>query len=397
MIPFQPTADDLLLVCREENDLYQTLKANGVPCRRLQEPEEAFATAPPRGALLLLADDYPEQPLEIRERWLELAKTKQLRLYLEFPASLPGVPSTSARKAGRLERGVISCDRFGPPFPAGTIVTVPGAHPIEAMASDPWLVLGVVAGFSRISFELAGAETRPLLFTLPESETMVATIGLSHFLRGRFAPAAAWQAIFSNLVHWLTRGRRQIQLEWQPRAAPAFGREETLPSEAGEEALSRAASWFYRARLFLPPGKEAAYRAARGDSRPLMAHWPEGNGSHGVLEGLTSAIDHRGKQGVRWWRRADCTGEVSGAMALAGLARGDGRWKETASRLGDWLYSGSILSQGERALPSSPCYGLLGWHDRAAYGIYTDGWEVYYGDDNARAVLGTIAAAGALG
>ncbi len=92
-----------------------------------------------------------------------------------------------------------------------------------------------------------------------------------------------------------------------------------------------------------------------------------------------------------------CAGEVAGALAVAGLAEHEKIWKDTAIRLVQWLYCRSMLSQADRANPGHPAYGLLGWHDRASYGIFVDGWGVYYGDDNARAVLGTIAAAGALG
>ncbi len=47
------------------------------------------------------------------------------------------------------------------------------------------------------------------------------------------------------------------------------------------------------------------------------------------------------------------------------------------------------MSLGARADPESPEYGLLAWDDEYGSGSY-------YGDDNARAILGLISAASAL-
>ena len=52
-------------------------------------------------------------------------------------------------------------------------------------------------------------------------------------------------------------------------------------------------------------------------------------------------------------------------------------------------YSFKEFRDGPRNDPASPTYGLLGW-------AYTHKW-VYYGDDNARSILGTILAAKVLG
>ena len=49
----------------------------------------------------------------------------------------------------------------------------------------------------------------------------------------------------------------------------------------------------------------------------------------------------------------------------------------------------SELSNDARANPESPEYGLIAWDDEYGAGSY-------YGDDNARAILGLISAASAL-
>lgn len=59
--------------------------------------------------------------------------------------------------------------------------------------------------------------------------------------------------------------------------------------------------------------------------------------------------------------------------------------RDMATRLNDFLYSKSALALGSRADPKSASFGLLGWS-------LPDSAGVYYGDDNARAILGTMAA-----
>jgi hypothetical protein len=41
--------------------------------------------------------------------------------------------------------------------------------------------------------------------------------------------------------------------------------------------------------------------------------------------------------------------------------------------------------------PQSPSYGLIGWNEASKYHDDKDGYDVYYGDDNARCLLGVLA------
>jgi hypothetical protein len=70
---------------------------------------------------------------------------------------------------------------------------------------------------------------------------------------------------------------------------------------------------------------------------------------------------------------------------LSGKAR-DG---QIAANLNDFIYTLSALAQGPRDDPDSPSYGLVGWGLPNSTGIY-------YADDNARSLLGTIGAAAVL-
>jgi len=83
-------------------------------------------------------------------------------------------------------------------------------------------------------------------------------------------------------------------------------------------------------------------------------------------------------------------------MALAAKALDRPLWADRATKVTDFLYTRSILSLGNRADPRHPAFGLFGWNDVALYHGPLDGYGVYYGSDNARGLLGVIAAAATL-
>ena len=109
-----------------------------------------------------------------------------------------------------------------------------------------------------------------------------------------------------------------------------------------------------------------------------------------MLEGASSFVHADGTQNWRYWLRSDCMGEASMAMALGGVLCQRGADKAVAAKLNDFIYFTSDLCRGPRADPASPSYGLIRWHLDDANG------GIYYGDDNARCMLGTMATAAVL-
>src|SRR5690606_3445012 len=57
------------------------------------------------------------------------------------------------------------------------------------------------------------------------------------------------------------------------------------------------------------------------------------------------------------------------------------------------------MATGDRNDPSHPAYGLFGWNESPEYvgPGSNDGYGVYYGDDNARVMLGMMLAGATLG
>jgi len=166
-----------------------------------------------------------------------------------------------------------------------------------------------------------------------------------------------------------------------------------LPEGADAEAVRRGAGWFTRAKRFVHPSREAEVMRLEHDLNDgtgpgPAADWPDGDGTCGMLEGAASTICPKGSQHFRYFRRNDCMGEATMALALGGAARD----RAVAANLCDYIYTLSTLAQGPRANPASPSYGLVAWFVSDDLNI-----GAYYGDDNARSLLGTLAASAVLG
>jgi len=381
----------LILACDETNDLHRALCACGCDVTRCDEPSAALDRCRRGDGLVLLADGYPAAPQQVDLAVLEAAADKGCRVYVEFPAALPGQALGAPREV-TVERGVVASDAFAPALEAGRILTIHGCRYVPAEAEHPYLVLARVAGFDRAVFGLP-AETHPVLFEA-SPHLLVATTKLSQFRTARYGPQDAWQAVWRWILRWA--GGEDVALTWTPSVRPTHGPAKPLAGDAEDRAVARGVRWFFQARLPVHPAwKDEAHRrlhaAHHAYPRPPQRDWPIGDGSLGLLEGPASQIHPDGRQAWRYLLRNDCMGEASMALALAGQLTGDAQAAATAANVNDFIYEHSVLAGGPRADPANPAYGLVGWHTR------DDAPGIYYGDDNARALLGTLAAAAALG
>jgi hypothetical protein len=387
----------LVFCCRPDNDLYRLLsRQRRLP--RYDTPESAIVSAPEGSGLLLLAEGYPAAQTHIDAGLLNQAVQKHLRLYVEYPDWLPD-RAVGAPVDAHWERAVVATSEFGASLPAKRILMLHNCRYLPVKAEDAPLVLARVAGYDTAVFGLP-SETHPLLFE-GDGGILVATTRLSRFVTGRSAPADAWAAVWKWILDQLEPGGSGHLLAWTPSVHPDYPRSGSLPVGAETRALRRGAEWYSKARMLVHPAWADKYdtEARKWPDRvgPMPSQsWPTGDGSLGLLEGFNSSISPGGTQPVRWWRRADCIGETVGALALAGAALKSPSLSHIAGNLGDWLYKHSILTAGKRADPQDPAFGLVGWNDVAHYYGDMDGYGVYYGDDQARSMLGMMMAASAL-
>src|SRR5205823_6541322 len=84
-------ANPLVFCCHAHNDLYALLRSKGEMCDRFDDPLTALDHTPGDGALLILAEQYPEMPVAIPAEFFGRVKSKGVRLYVEFPDAVPGL------------------------------------------------------------------------------------------------------------------------------------------------------------------------------------------------------------------------------------------------------------------------------------------------------------------
>jgi hypothetical protein len=384
---------ELMLVCGRENDLFQMLVDSRIPCVSCHTPIMAVQRAAPGAGVLVLADGYPTWRWPITEDVLALAKEKRIHIYVEYPQSVPGLTLGEPR-AAKWERAVVASERFGAALGPGRILAIHACRFLPCAAQAPDIAMARVAGFDTAVYGLPEKDVFPILLELPGQNLMVATTRLSQYLTSRLAPFEDWKVIWTTILNWAQPGALDHEPWWNvPLVRPSYAKHESLPEAVEQQAFERGAEWFDKGRLFIHADWESSRdEAAQFEDRVCpfpKPNWPVGDGSLGMLEGYNAAVQLDGSQPLRWWLRNDCMGEAAMPLALWSRLTGNPRGQQVATNLLDFVYRTSSLAQGPRADPTSPSYGLVGWSTPQNEGVY-------YGDDNARAILGTMAAAALL-
>lgn len=364
-----------------DNDLVALLRAEGSRVRLYSSADLALEKARRHSAVLLLGGGYPDHPQTLTPEQRSLIRQKGLRVFADF---------FTLREEPQLRE--IQFERVVVKQPLGTLepmdlLSVNRAVCCVEEAPDTVLCMARVAGFDKAVFGLEGTPSFPLVYRMDEGCVWASTSCLSDFARLRLMPEKHWKVFWEAVLSDLT-GRSVSFSRWPSLVHPAYGADTPLPREARKEAIRKGIEWFFNGHFLVHPSwKESWLFRYQGDGLmpvgpSLPEDAPDGDGSLGVLEGHCSAIYKDGRQAYRYWLRDDVQGESSMAFALAGDLLEDENLKEISARLSD--YSFQEFRDGPRDDPQSPTFGLLGW-------AYTHKW-VYYGDDNARSILGSILA-----
>lgn len=367
--------------CSADNDLYRAVVANGYSCSRYDNPAEAIAAAPTGSGLLILADAYPEKTNDIKPSVFEEAAKKNIRLYIEYPASLPGIELGRPVEAN-LERVVVSSRFFGSPLNPMRILSINALTFIPTSVEKPFLVAAKVAGFDSAVYGLP-KERWPILFEHSSSaDVLVSTTKLSHFISGRYGPHKDWQRLWQRVLQWVCPEHAIPPIESAPIVRTTYSAGEILPNDAEEKALYRGIEWYIRSKLLVPASRKI--EAQRMPTPPPDA--PIGDGSLGILEAQLSIIQKDGSQIQSTAKRGDCIGESAMALAFGQKIFRHQNEGSIARNLLDFYYFTSDAQKKERGDPKHGAYGLIAW------GISSDAWyKANYGDDNARLLMGTMA------
>ncbi len=346
----------MVFVCSRHNDLYLALKHSGYSYSRFDTLPEAVSEARINSSMLVLADEYPKPGHIIEKEFLKEAESKSLRLYLEYPEQLPGMKIGHPQPTD-CERVVVSSDFFGPSLPEGEILGLQGCWflPMESPAGAH-LKLGRIAGYRQAVYGIP-KDSSPLLFNLnSNANVLVAASKLSNFITGRYGPKITWKTLWEQLLLWLLESSAPPRIDWNPLVTPAFTQTAKLPGRAEEKAYTRLIDWFRNYGVYSIGNKK------------------------GAVEGYESGIDYMGRQMIRTWPRGDCISETGMLFACDWEARKNPDSRKLAGETLDYVWSSPDFFQND---PDTPVYGLSNWYE---FGT------VFYGDDNARVILATLAA-----
>jgi len=378
--------DKLIFVCDEDNDLYNAVIDSKEKYQRFSSASKAINAAKDGAGILVLADNYPEEKVVLSDAFFERVKSKNIRLYIEYPNSLPGLKTGPIQKT-EWERGVVTSDAFGKSLEKMRILTIHDCHYVQVKAKNPHLVVAKVAGVDKAIYGLDSTMTNPILFEQPNANILVSTTKLSQFVTGRYAPKDSWKTIWNFVFNWLQPNAITPELKWTDAVHPSYHKNEKITQENRSQAIQKGVDWFYNSKLLnIPPENEKDHD---GSSKLKIAAGDIGR--NGIYECFLSKINYDGSQEISKSRRADCASESAMAIAMRNLVIPNELDKTTAINLQDFVYYHSKLQQGSRNDVHNPSYGFIDWYINEE-----ENTGIYYGDDNARVILATLTSASAL-
>ena len=396
------------------NDLYKTLVSNFDGITLCDSLDKAIAlnsdssTNNDVKGIMVLADTYPAQKTSVTEAQAEAIASSNVRLYIEYPANNDtlGVSGYSGTTVMNYNRGVVTnAEKMN--MAKHSILYVHGARfvsksltPSSIDANKYWFVSSKVAGYDVAEFGISEAT-----YSLIEvnKNVMIASTKFSQFISARYAPYERYQKFWMSILSWLSE-TTVTSISWSPLVQTTYAPDKTVDVNDYKNAVLKNTEWYRNTGFILSEEDAAIYM---GNAKPsdyengAANDYPQirdltlgGDGSYGILEAFVSGayFTETGKQKMRFWRRADCNGESAGNIALAGDILNNDEYTKIAYNVVNWLLNESYMSQGDRTNPEKGDYGLLTWHD-GGVGLQ---YETYYGDDNAKAVLGLISALAAL-
>lgn len=394
VFPAQPPFE-ISMVSTKENDLFHVLTNDKqFLIHRFDEVEEGIRQTAEGGVLLILADKYPSQPIGIqKEAWNSINKRK-LKVYVEYPSFVPGLEIAKTKIRTTIERAVINSKSLttGTGLKYYQILGINDGFLMPINVENPLVVVAKVAGLDQAVYGLEETESHPLLFE--HQGALVATSKLSGFATGRYGPNKAWQSLWQYILTKLIGEKITGFDKWPSYVVPSYTKEEVLPADALTTSVKKGVEWFWKGHFFVHPVWFDRYKTYEGEGKtpfgpPLDQDASNGDGSMGILEGHASHIYYNGTQKYRYWVRADVQGEAAFALASAANYLKDSSKNGYAERLLDYTYSHSNLRSGVRDQVIDPNYGLVGWAVTHPH--------IYYTDDNARLILGTLGAAAFMG
>ncbi len=374
--------------CSEGNDLYQYLVSRHHHCVRYDNIAAMLAETKNGEVVLVLARDYPEKRTALPDGFYATVKAKGMKAFVEFPDRLAGGAAGDVTGTSK-ERCVVGTDFFGGELPAMSILDAGLYSYVTVPAREAYLYGAKVAGFDSAVYGLNESPHVPLLFE--DGGVLICATKISDFNKSRYSPLKAWGVVLGKVLSELSLAKEGEVIQWTPVVGPTFARDQPVTAGHYRKAVNRGAEWYLKARFLIHPEWSEHWhsigvkRASFPVGPPMDLSLPSGDGSLGVMEGHYSYINPDGSQQYRYWLRADCVAETAMTFAMASVAAEDAGKRAIAENLMKFLYETDTFKAPSSKEPGKGSYGLIGWASTHP--------GTYYGDDNARVLLGSILAA----
>ncbi|MBQ8740230.1 MAG: hypothetical protein IJY79_01610, partial [Clostridia bacterium] len=353
-----------------KNDLLTTLQSNYNSVKHYTTLDAAINAAKANGTkgIMVLADTYPNSPTTISDSQATKINNLGVCLYVEYPNNNTNLGITGYNDTDVMgyDRAIVK-DADATGMEKNSLLYVHGAKFVmKKNISNSWLVSATVAGYDRADFGLTDCDPYSLLELNSSGTVLIASTKLSQFITARYAPYERWQKLWLSIISWVSQ-TKVTDIEWTPSMYATYGKTEALSANAYQDAVNLNVQWYIKNMM-------------------------SADGTPGIYQSYNSGnnFDVYGDQSLNMGIRADCNGESIGAIALAGSLLNNQEYKNIARNTIDWMLGEAQMANGDRANPSSSQYGLLSWYNDQRY------LKNYYGDDNAKAIIGLILGAVAL-
>ena len=362
-----------VVTTKADNDLLKTLLTNYDGVKRYTSLDTALNNAESDGisGVMVLADNYPNTTTAVTTTQAQKINELGIRLYIEYARANETLGITGYSGLGKMgyDRAIVM-DSSALNMPLYSILYVHGAQYVKKTdITNSWLVNATVAGYDTVEFYddsgLTDCTPYSLLETGSNGNVLIASTKLSQFITARYAPYIRWQKLWLSILSWVSQ-KTVTSIEWTPAVNPNYTAAEQLADNAYSEAVRLNTEWYIN--NMIDPNGSGIYQC--------------------FLSG--GCFNAYGEQAKSKGVRADCNGESIGAIALAGVILNNQEYKDLAYNTMKWMLTESKMANGDRADPTNSQYGLFSWYDDDAY------LKSYYGDDNAKAILGLILGSAAL-
>lgn len=379
------TSEKIYMYADDKNNLYEQLLKEGYKVVIYDDLNALISEAPENASIMILAKDYPLEPIRLSREDIIKIEEKKLRCYVEYVSTIDNEILTDDPVQLSLERvvvkGIPDCDYL----PEMSLLSMNNSFILPVKKEESLLVTAKVVGFDKAEFGLEGTSYNSLLFFYSD-DILISTSKLSDFATARFTPEYKWEIVFEYIMTWLTKADSKIKFKnWLSYVKPSFSEDYVVSDEDKKNSIKKGLEWFYNGKFLLDEGSYPIYKKYESDwpyGPGLDSSFLNGDGSLGVLEGHASIVHANGKQDYRYWLRNDVQGEVALALYLGGKYLDNAIYSNNSENILKFAFEN--YRTGVRSDKNSSNYGLMSWTNLHP--------NVYYGDDNARALLGYILA-----